>query len=231
MRRARDELDSAGCRAVTVSTSFAPAPAWGRMRHTSGRVADRDGGVIDAEKGAGTVGDAPWSRDMSRREGEQFQRVTVVIAELERGHPRESSGSRPASTSRRSQPSGPSPQRQASFRSRVPRSAGRARDQAAPASFCPFNDPVTAEGRQLRAWTSPSMRQAARPHAAPVRDAAYARHGPLRPFLAAPRRTTAFPPLRQPPACPFLSQDGTGVIPRRPASNRLGGSGAPVSPG
>ncbi len=57
------------------------------MRHTSGRVADRDGGVIDAEKGAGTVGDAPWSRDMSRREGEQFQRVTVVIAELERGHP------------------------------------------------------------------------------------------------------------------------------------------------
>ena len=35
MRRARDEPDSAGCRAVTVSTSFAPAPAWGRVRHTS----------------------------------------------------------------------------------------------------------------------------------------------------------------------------------------------------
>ena len=35
MRRARDELDSAGCRAVTVSPSFAPAPAWGRVRHTS----------------------------------------------------------------------------------------------------------------------------------------------------------------------------------------------------
>ena len=50
----------------------------------------------------------------------------------------------------------PSPRRPASFRSRVPRSAGRARDRAA--SFCPVNDPVAAEDRQLRAWTPPSMR-------------------------------------------------------------------------
>jgi len=52
----------------------------------AGRVADRDGGVINPDKGAGTVAGAPWSRDVSRREGEQFQRVAVLIAELERHH-------------------------------------------------------------------------------------------------------------------------------------------------
>ena len=52
----------------------------------AGRVADRDGGVIDAKKGAGAVDGAPLSRDVSLRECEQFQRVAVVITELERHH-------------------------------------------------------------------------------------------------------------------------------------------------
>lgn len=58
----------------------------------AGRVADCDGGVIDTQKRAGTV--APCSRDGSCREGKQFQRVAVLIAELERRHPPDSPGSR-----------------------------------------------------------------------------------------------------------------------------------------
>jgi pimeloyl-ACP methyl ester carboxylesterase len=38
----------------------------------AGRVADRDSGVIDAEKGSGAVSPAPFSRDAPLREGEQF---------------------------------------------------------------------------------------------------------------------------------------------------------------
>ena len=52
----------------------------------AGRVADRDGGVIDAEKGAGAIDGAPFPRYTSLREGEQFQRVAVMITELERRH-------------------------------------------------------------------------------------------------------------------------------------------------
>jgi len=51
-----------------------------------GRVADRDRGVIDAEEGASAVGVAPFCRAMSVREREQFQRVAIMITELERGH-------------------------------------------------------------------------------------------------------------------------------------------------
>jgi hypothetical protein len=42
--------------------------------------------VIDAEKGAGAVGVAPCSGDTSLGECEQFQRMAVVITELERDH-------------------------------------------------------------------------------------------------------------------------------------------------
>ena len=52
----------------------------------AGRVADRDGGVIDADKGAGAVGGAPLLPGRPLRECEQFQRVAVLIAELERHH-------------------------------------------------------------------------------------------------------------------------------------------------
>src|SRR6185312_14718892 len=52
----------------------------------AGRVANRDSGVIDAEKGGGAVSVAPFSRATPLREREQFQRVTVMITELERGH-------------------------------------------------------------------------------------------------------------------------------------------------
>ena len=51
-----------------------------------GCVADPDGGVIDAEKGPGTVSPAPFSWEALVRKGEQFQRVAVVITELERRH-------------------------------------------------------------------------------------------------------------------------------------------------
>jgi hypothetical protein len=50
------------------------------------RVAHCDGGVIDTEKGAGAISAAPCARDASFGESEQFQRVAVVIPELERGH-------------------------------------------------------------------------------------------------------------------------------------------------
>ena len=51
-----------------------------------GCVANRDSGVIHAEEGAGAVRVPPLSRDTSLREGQQFQRVAVMITELERGH-------------------------------------------------------------------------------------------------------------------------------------------------
>ena len=40
--------------------------------------------MIDAEKRAAVVTDAPFVWDTSRRKGEQFQGVTVPITELER---------------------------------------------------------------------------------------------------------------------------------------------------
>jgi hypothetical protein len=49
-------------------------------------VADRDSGVIDTEKAAGAVGGAPLSWDMPLGKCQQFQRVAVVITELERCH-------------------------------------------------------------------------------------------------------------------------------------------------
>ena len=50
--------------------------------------------MIDAEKGAGAISAAPFSRDTSLRESEQFQRVAVVITELNAVTPPELSGSR-----------------------------------------------------------------------------------------------------------------------------------------
>ena len=58
------------------------------------RVADRDSGVIDAKKGTGAIGGAPLPRDAPLRECEQFQRVAVMVTELERRHAPELSGNR-----------------------------------------------------------------------------------------------------------------------------------------
>jgi hypothetical protein len=72
---------------AVLGASSGAEPEYGpEESRAAGRVADRDRGVIDAEEGAGTVADPPGFRDLPAREGEQFQRVTVVIAELERGH-------------------------------------------------------------------------------------------------------------------------------------------------
>ena len=72
---------------AVLGASSGAEPEYGpEESRAAGRVADRYGGVVDAEEGAGAVDGAPLSRDMSLPECQQFQGVAVVITELERRH-------------------------------------------------------------------------------------------------------------------------------------------------